>query len=331
MGDAIDDLLFEIDPDRLRETVDVVDDGLIDGSAIAEGVEAQVSDAVGQLQERGIVPHLAIVRVGDDPASEVYVRNKLKCCERLGMESSHMHLPDDVPADSLSERLRSLMEDDGVDGTLLQLPLPDHLQPLDFIRQVEPEQDVDGFHPENLGGMLSGRSQLEACTPRGIMTMLRAAEVDIEGTNAVMVGRSRVVGRPMAQMLLRRNATVTVCHRHTADLAAEVGRADLVVVATGKPHLVKGDWLARGAVVVDVGITRQEGGGLVGDVEFDAARDRASLITPVPGGVGPMTVATLMQNAVIATCRQHGLEFSDGEVRASGARDGGATRPQSGL
>lgn len=331
MGDAINDLFFEIDPDRLRDAVDVVDDGLIDGSAVAEGVEAQVSDAVDQLRERDIVPHLAIVRVGDDPASEVYVRNKLKCCERLGMESSHMHLPADVPADSLSERLQSLMADESIHGTLLQLPLPDHLQPLDFIRQIEPEKDVDGFHPENLGGMLSGRSQLEACTPRGIMTLLRAADVELEGKNAVMVGRSRVVGRPMAQMLLRRNATVTVCHRHTDDLAAEVGRSDLVVVATGKPRLIKGEWLKEGAVVIDVGITREEGGNLVGDVEFDAARERASLITPVPGGVGPMTVATLMQNVVIATCRQYGLEFTHGTIESADARPGGPARMQSGL
>jgi len=315
MGDAIDDLLFEIDFERLREEVGVVDDGIIDGSAVAEGVEAQVSRAVDQLRSRQIVPHLSIVRVGEDPASEVYVRNKLKCCERLGMESSHIHLPADVPADALADRLRRLMEDDDVDGTLLQLPLPSHLPPTNFIHRIEPEKDVDGFHPEHLGAMVSGRSQLEACTPRGIMTLLKAAGVERAGARAVVVGRSRVVGRPMAQMLLRDNATLTVCHRHTEDLAGEVGRADIVVVATGQPRLVKGDWLRDGAVVIDVGITREEGGGLVGDVEFESARQKASLITPVPGGVGPMTVATLMQNVVIATCVQSGLKIEEGEIR----------------
>ena len=313
-------LVFDIDDARLRDDVQPVEDGVLSGSAVADGVEHQVSDAVDALRDRGIVPHLAVVRVGADAASEVYVRQKMKCCDRLGMESSHVHLPEDVPAETLYERIERLNEDDGVNGMLVQVPLPDHLDPLEFIEFVSPIKDVDGFHPRNLGCLMAGRSELEPCTPRGIMTMLDVAQVDPTGKRAVVIGRSRIVGRPMAQMLMRADATVTVCHRHTRDLADEVGRADIVVVATGVPELVQGEWLKPGAVVIDVGISRREDGSLVGDVEFDEARERTSLITPVPGGVGPMTVATLMQNTVTATCVQHDLRFTDGQlVEASDA------------
>lgn len=306
--------VFDIDYARLRDEVQYQEDGVLDGSAIAEGVERQVGDAVEALRERDIYPHLAVVRVGDDSASEVYVRQKMKSCDRLGMESSHIHLPGDVDAETLYARIDALMEDSGVHGSLIQVPLPDHLDPLAFLEYVSPSKDVDGFHPRNLGCLMAGRSDLEPCTPTGVMTMLETAEVEPAGKRAAVVGRSRIVGRPMAQMLLRADATVTICHRHTGDLADEVGRADIVVVATGVPHLVKGDWLKSGAVVVDVGITRRDDGKLVGDVEFDAARERASLITPVPGGVGPMTVATLMQNTVTAACMQNDLRFVDGRL-----------------
>jgi methylenetetrahydrofolate dehydrogenase (NADP+)/methenyltetrahydrofolate cyclohydrolase len=306
---------FDIDHERLREDVDVHDDGVLDGSAIAEGVEAQVADAVEAMREEAdITPHLAVLRVGDDPASEVYVRQKMKCCERLDIENRDVTLPGDVPAATLQDRIRDLCEDPEIHGTLLQVPLPKHLEPLDFIEAIPASKDVDGFHPRNLGCLMSGQSDLEACTPRGIMTMLETAGVDPTGKQAVVVGRSRIVGRPMAQMLLRDDATVTVCHRHTDDLEEKVRGADILVVATGVPRLVSGDWIKPGATVVDVGITREEDGGLVGDVEFEPARERASLITPVPGGVGPMTVATLMQNTVIAACLQHDLTFVDGSL-----------------
>lgn len=308
------DRVFPIDFSRLREEVAHVDDGVLDGSAIADGVESQVADAVELLREREIVPHLAVVRVGDDEASEVYVRQKMKSCDALGMESSHVHLPGDVDADTLYDRIDALMDDPGVHGTLVQVPLPDHLDPLTFIEYVSPTKDVDGFHPRNLGCLMAGRSELEPCTPTGIMTMLEAARVDPTGKRAAVVGRSRIVGRPMAQMLLREDATVTVCHRHTANLADEIGRSDIVVVATGVPHLIKGDWLKSGAVVVDVGITRRDDGSLVGDVEFEPAREKASLITPVPGGVGPMTVATLMRNTVTAACLQNDLRVVEGRL-----------------
>jgi len=304
--------VFDIDDARLRDEVQYERDGVLDGSAIADGVKRQVTDAVDALRERDIVPHLAVVRVGGDSASEVYVRQKMKSCDRLGMESSHVHLPGDVDADTLYDRIDALMEEPGVHGTLVQVPLPDHLDPLAFIEYISPSKDVDGFHPRNLGCLMAGRSELEPCTPTGIMTMLETAGVEPEGKRAVVIGRSRIVGRPMAQMLLRADATVTVCHRHTDDLAEQVGRADILVVATGVPHLVEGDWLKEGAVVVDVGITRAEDGSLIGDVEFDRARERTSLITPVPGGVGPMTVATLMQNTVTAACMHHDLQFVDG-------------------
>ena len=308
--------LFDIDVDRLRESVQVVDEGLIDGSAIAEGVEAQVGDAVELLRGRGIVPHLAVVRVGDNAASEIYVRHKMKACDRIGMESSHVHLPGDIDAEVLYRRIDALSDDEDVHGTLIQVPLPDHLDEHEFLEYVDPQKDVDGFHPRNLGCLMAGRSELEPCTPRGIMTMLRAADVDPRGKRAVVVGRSRIVGRPMAQMLMRADATVTVCHRHTQDLAEHVGDADIVVVATGVPRLVKGGWLKSGSVVIDVGITREEGGSLVGDVEFSEAREPTDLITPVPGGVGPMTVATLMQNTVTAACWQNRLRLAGGEVES---------------
>ena len=306
---------FDIDIERLRREVTVSEDGILDGRAIAKGVESQVADGVKALRGRGVVPHLAVVRVGADAASEIYVNQKIKSCDRLGMESSHVHLPGDLGREELIRRIRSLVNDETVHGVLLQLPLPDHLEEHAFIERITPSNDVDGFHPRNLGCLMAGKSELEPCTPRGIMTMLRAAEVDPAGKEAVVIGRSRMVGRPMAQMLMRADATVTVCHRHTGDLAAHVSRADIVVVATGVPHLVEGDWVADGAVVIDVGISRTEEGNLVGDVEFDAARPAAELITPVPGGVGPMTVATLMRNAVVATCWQSGFRFENGEIK----------------
>ncbi len=306
---------FDLDYERLRREVDYADEGILDGSAIAGGVETQVAEAVATLRERGVTPKLAVVRVGDDPASAVYVRQKMKSCAKLDIASDDIELPGEISAGELHERLQGLSEDASIHGTLLQVPLPEHLDSLEFLESVDPTKDVDGFHPRNLGCLMAGQSDLEACTPRGVMTMLKTAGVEIAGKDAVVVGRSRIVGRPMAQMLLRDDATVTVCHRHTADLEAKVAGADIVVVATGVPHLIDGEWIQPGATVIDVGITRRDDGTLVGDVEFDVARERAALITPVPGGVGPMTVATLMQNTVVAACLQHGLTFEGDALR----------------
>lgn len=321
MDEGAIELLFDIDAEKLRESVEVRKGSVLDGSAVAEGVEGQVEEAVGRLGEIDVVPKLAFVRVGDHSASEIYVRQKIKSCERLGIESEHVHLSGGVSPEDLSERIATLTRDDEINGILVQLPLPDHLNPHRVIDEIVPIKDVDGFHPYNLGGLMAGMSQLEPCTPRGIMTLLRAAGVDPAGEEAVVIGRSRVVGRPMAQMLLRGNATVTVCHRHTEDLAEQVGRANILVVATGVPELVDGDWIREGATVIDVGISREEEGGLVGDVEFDRARQRAGLITPVPGGVGPMTVATLMQNTVAATCWQHRVRLVGGRIEELGPTD----------
>jgi methylenetetrahydrofolate dehydrogenase (NADP+)/methenyltetrahydrofolate cyclohydrolase len=277
-------------------------------------VLAQVERASQSLAGRGIRPHLSVVRVGDDPASDIYVRHKIRACEKVGIASSHIHLPADISQADLLARLDELNADAEVNGILVQLPLSEHHSPQQAIMEIDPRKDVDGFHPHNLGCLVVGRTELEPCTPRGIMTMLRAAGVECRGKNAVVVGRSMIVGRPMVQMLVRADATVTACHKYTEDLADHVRRADIVVVATGVAGLIKGEWVKPGAVIVDVGMTRREDGTLHGDVEFDAARERASLITPVPGGVGPMTVATLMENTIRATCAYHRLAIRRGEL-----------------
>ena len=298
---------FRLDIDALRKAEEGADPGILDGSRISDALEDQVAEVVSALNERGPAPTLAVVRIGDDPASEIYVKHKTKACRRLGIESRHVHRSADISESDLLGLLDELSTDEEVDGLLLQLPLPDHVDPYRCIEHIAPTKDVDGFHPQNLGCLMAGKGHLEACTPRGVMTLLRATGVDIKGKNAVVVGRSRTVGRPMAQMLVRADATVTVCHRHTKDLAAEVGRSDIVVVATGVPELVSGEWIKEGSIVVDVGISREDSGSLVGDVEFEPARERAQLITPVPGGVGPMTVATLMENTTRAALIRRGL------------------------
>lgn len=314
MTTASNDYL-SLDYERLRAEAASGEPGLLDGSRIAGALEDQVGEVVQALSARDYTPELAVVRVGNDPASEIYVEYKTRASKRLGIESHHLHRQVDISQDELVGLLDELSHDPALDGLLLQLPLPDHIDPHTCIEHIRPDKDVDGFHPRNMGCLMAGRGILEACTPRGVMTLLRAYDVDPRGKNAVMIGRSRTVGRPMAQMLTRADATVTVCHRHTGDLAAEVRRADLLVVATGVPELVDGAWVREGAVVVDVGISREESGGLVGDLEFEEARERAGLISPVPGGVGPMTVATLMENTVRAALHRHDLLWDGEELR----------------
>jgi len=241
-------------------------------------------------------PGLAMVLVGDSPASKVYVRNKEKACERSGILSFMHRMPDSMSQEELLALVDRLNHDDAVDGILVQLPLPDHIDDEAVLNSIAPDKDADGFHPENMGRLAIGAPRFRPCTPRGIMTLLEHTGIELAGLDAVIVGRSNIVGRPMALELIRVSATVTVCHSKTRDLPGKVGAADLVVAAVGRPEFVKGGWIKPGAIVIDVGINRTADGKLVGDVEFDAARERAEWITPVPGGVGPMTVASLLEN-----------------------------------
>lgn len=305
---------LNVDMESLQRALEEAEPKVLDGRRVSQALLDEISRDVSLLDSEGIVPHLAVVRVGDDPASEIYVRHKIRACESIGVQSSHIHLPGEISQTDLLARLDELNADADINGILLQLPLSGHHDAERAILSIAPKKDVDGFHPANLGFLMAGKGELEPCTPRGVITMMQAAGVECRGKRAVVVGRSMIVGRPMAQMLVRGDATVTVCHRHTGDLAGHVREADIVVVATGVPELVKGDWIKPGAVVIDVGISRTDSGKLIGDVEYDAARERASLITPVPGGVGPMTVATLMENTVRATCAQHALAIRGGEV-----------------
>jgi methylenetetrahydrofolate dehydrogenase (NADP+) / methenyltetrahydrofolate cyclohydrolase len=273
---------------------------LIDGKAIAAKVRGEVKEAATRLKaDRGITPGLAVVRVGDDPASKVYVGGKKKAAEELGFLGRELHHPAEISQKALLELIASLNADPAIHGILVQLPLPKHLDADAAISAVAPEKDVDGFHPVNAGKVFLGRPGPRPCTPAGIMRLLQEIGFNPAGKRAVVIGRSQIVGRPMAMLLLGADATVTICHRKS-DLRAELLDADLVVVAVGVPELVKGEWIKPGAVVIDVGMNRMPDGKLKGDVEFSTALERASHITPVPGGVGPMTIALLMHNTLEA-------------------------------
>ncbi|SEN00890.1 5,10-methylenetetrahydrofolate dehydrogenase (NADP+) [Stigmatella aurantiaca] len=273
---------------------------LIDGKAVAARVRAEVQADVERFKAaRGLVPGLAVVRVGEDPASKIYVTGKKKAAEEVGFRSWEHHLREDISQEALLVRVRQLNEDPSVHGILVQLPLPKHIDAERIISAVSPEKDVDGFHPVNAGLLSLGQPGLRPCTPLGAMRLLEEAGCAPAGKRAVVVGRSNIVGKPMALMLLQADATVTVCHRKS-DLPREVAQADILVVAVGVPELIQGEWLKPGAVVIDVGMNRKPDGKLVGDVAFQAASQRASAITPVPGGVGPMTIAMLMRNTLIA-------------------------------
>ncbi len=276
---------------------------LIDGKAVAARVRAEVRAEVERLKaERGIVPGLAVVRVGEDPASKIYVTGKKKAAEEVGFNSWEHHPDERITQDELLALVARLNEDPAVHGILVQLPLPKHIDPDVIIAAVRPEKDADGFHPVNAGNLLLGRPATRACTPYGVLRLLEEVGCDPAGKRAVVVGRSNIVGKPMAVMLLQRNATVTICHSKS-DLQAEVPRADILVVAVGVAELIKGEWVKPGAVVIDVGMNRKADGKLVGDVEFARAAERASHITPVPGGVGPMTIAMLLRNTLDAALR----------------------------
>ena len=274
---------------------------LIDGKKISQQRIEAVAQAVKARHGKGLhTPCLAVVLVGDDPASAVYVRNKKLACQKSGIESRSYELPSETTQDDLLKLVDELNGDPAVDGILVQLPLPAHIDSQAVLERIEPHKDVDGFHPYNVGRLVVKMPLMRPCTPKGVMTLLEAYGVDPKGKKAVVVGASNIVGRPQALELLLSRATVTICHSATQNLADEVAAADILVVGVGIPNFVKGEWVKPGAVVIDVGINRLDDGSLCGDVEFDVAKERASMITPVPGGVGPMTIATLLENTVHA-------------------------------
>jgi methylenetetrahydrofolate dehydrogenase (NADP+)/methenyltetrahydrofolate cyclohydrolase len=310
-----------------------IEDGILDGKAVAGEIRAEVGVRVGELTAaRGRRPGLAAVLVGDDPASKVYVGTKTRACEEVGIDGRAVILPSDTPAAEVREVIDRLNADDAVDGILIQLPLPEGLPERELLQRVDPAKDVDGFHPLNVGRLWLGESGFVPATPRGILELLRRYEVPLKGSRAVVVGRSTIVGKPVAALLLAEHATVTVCHSRTRDLAAVCAEADVLVAAVGKAALIGPDHVKPGAIVVDVGTNRiteraeverlfpgdagrletleRRGGTLVGDVDFTRVRGRAAGVTPVPGGVGPLTVALLLANTLEAARRRQGLDAS---------------------
>ena len=277
---------------------------IIDGKAVAARVRERVAAEVAELREaHGVTPGLATVLVGDDPASAIYVRRKREASAEVGIESIHHEPAGEIAQEELADLLRSLNEDERVHGILLQLPVPPHIDADAMTSLIDPAKDVDGLNPVNAGLLAQGRPGLLPCTPAGVMELLADSGTELEGAHAVVVGRSQLVGKPLAALLLQANATVTQCHSRTRDLPAVCRQADVLVAAVGSPRLVTADMIREGAVVIDVGTNRTEEG-LVGDVDFDAVRERAAAITPVPGGVGPMTIAMLLSNTVLAARRQ---------------------------
>lgn len=284
---------------------------LLDGKAVAASLRARIARDVASLTDQGLrPPGLAVILVGSDPASEVYVASKRRACDELGFKSVSHDLPASTPESDLLRLIDELNDDDAIDGILVQLPLPAHIDADTVVERIRPDKDVDGFHPFNAGRLVQRRPMLESCTPKGIMTLLAETGESMRGKEAVVIGASNHVGRPMMLELLLAGCTVTTTHRFTRDLESHVRRAEVLVTAVGKPGFVPGHWVRPGAIAVDVGITRLASGKLAGDLEFDAAAERAAWITPVPGGVGPMTVATLMENTLIAARRLH-LKLTD--------------------
>ena len=280
---------------------------IIDGKATAQAVRAEVAERVVQIRERGIIPGLAVVIVGDDPASQVYVRNKDRAATKAGFEVRTIRLDADTRQDVLMQHIQDLNQDESVHGILVQLPLPDGLNADSVVRAIDPLKDVDGLHPANVASLWRGDEGLVPCTPAGCIELCDRYGIELTGARAVVVGRSQLVGKPLAGLLLARNATVTVCHSRSKDLPGIAREADLLVAAVGREELVRGDWIKPGAAVIDVGINRREDGKLVGDVAFGEAMEVAGAITPVPGGVGPMTIAMLLSNTARAAARIHGI------------------------
>lgn len=277
---------------------------IIDGKAIAADIREEIAAETAALIEQGVTPGLAVVLVGDDPASRVYVTMKEKACEKAGIFSDEHKLAAETSEAELLELIDKLNNDERIDGILVQLPLPDHIDESKVLEAISPKKDVDGFHPYNVGRLVTGNPLFQPCTPYGVMKMLEHTGVDLTGKEVVVVGRSNIVGKPVALMCLAKHATVTLCHSRTKDLAAKVGQADVLIAAVGVPEMVKGEWVKEGAVVIDVGVNRVGEKKLVGDVEYDAAMQRASAVTPVPGGVGPMTITMLLYNTVESAKRR---------------------------
>ena len=292
---------------------------IIDGNAVATDVRDSLTDGVETLEDDGVTPGLATVLMSDDPASETYVSMKQDDCEEVGIESHHVELDTDAPAEDLYDAIEDLNGDPSVHGILVQMPVPDHVDERRVLRAVDPMKDVDGFHPTNVGRLVAGNDRYRPCTPHGVQKLLAAYDVETEGADAVIVGRSNIVGKPLANLLLQKredgNATVTVCHSRTADLAATTRAADVLVAAAGRPEFIDAEMVGAGATVIDVGVNRvdadtEKGYELVGDVDFDSAREKAAHITPVPGGVGPMTRAMLLYNTLKAAGLQADVDVA---------------------
>ncbi|SHI46865.1 methenyltetrahydrofolate cyclohydrolase [Malonomonas rubra DSM 5091] len=277
---------------------------VIDGKAIAADMREEIKADTAELVAQGVTPGLAVVLVGEDPASRVYVSMKEKACAAAGIFSDEHKLPAETSEADLLALIEKLNADEKIDGILVQLPLPDHIDEAKVLDLISPKKDVDGFHPYNVGRLATGNPLFQPCTPYGVMKMLERTGVDLKGKEVVVVGRSNIVGKPVALMCLAEHATVTICHSRTQDLPAKVAAADVVIAAVGVPEMVKGAWIKEGAVVIDVGVNRVGEKKLVGDVEYDAAFERASAITPVPGGVGPMTITMLLYNTVVSAKRR---------------------------
>ncbi|RKE43643.1 methylenetetrahydrofolate dehydrogenase (NADP+)/methenyltetrahydrofolate cyclohydrolase [Sphingomonas sp. PP-CE-1A-559] len=287
---------------------------IIDGKAFAAGLRARIADGVTAFRaEAGRAPGLAVVLVGEDPASNVYVRSKGRATREAGMESIEHRLPVDVAEEELLALVATLNADPTIDGILVQLPLPKHIDEQAVISAIDPDKDVDGFHPINAGRLATGLPGFVPCTPLGCVMLLKSVMPSLSGLEAVVVGRSNIVGKPMAQLLLRESCTVTVVHSRTQDVPAHIRRADIVVAAVGIPQMIKGDWLKPGATVIDVGINRTDAG-LVGDVDFASAVEVAGAITPVPGGVGPMTIACLLRNTLVSAGRREGVAIDEASL-----------------
>lgn len=281
---------------------------LLKGKEVSDRIKDELKEEVAELKGRGIHPGLAVILVGDDPASKVYVNNKKKACEYIGIKSFEYLLPAETSETELLELIERLNSDPEVSGILCQLPLPGHIDETVVINAIAPSKDVDAFHPVNVGKIMTGDYDFVPCTPAGVMELIKESGVDVEGKECVVVGRSNIVGKPMAMLLLHKNGTVTICHSRTANLAEKTKNADVLVAAVGIPNFIKGDMIKPGAVVIDVGINRVAPKKLVGDVEFETAEKVAAAITPVPGGVGPMTIAMLMKNTVKAAVKQNECE-----------------------
>jgi methylenetetrahydrofolate dehydrogenase (NADP+) / methenyltetrahydrofolate cyclohydrolase len=277
---------------------------IIDGKAIAAKIRGEISAETARLKEKGVVPGLAVVLVGEDPASKVYVSMKEKACADVGIFSDEYKLSAGTSEAELLALVDKLNNDPKIDGILIQLPLPKQINTDKVLEAISPEKDADGFHPYNVGRLVIGKPLFQPCTPYGVMVMLKESGVDLTGKEVVVVGRSNIVGKPVAFMCLQQNATVTLCHSKTRDLAAKVRQADVVIAAVGVPEMIKGEWIKEGAVVIDVGVNRVGEKKLVGDVEYAAASERASAITPVPGGVGPMTITMLLNNTLESARRR---------------------------